>query len=90
MTLQEAYLEGAYSDDQVRVAARRKDPETNWPDVPDWKIEDFCSALSFLDLTGWRFYIPAYMCWTLKNWRTDRDSPAANDTIRDFACLEDY
>ena len=42
----------------------------NWPEVPDSKIERFPSVLPFLDVKGWLFYIPAYMIWTLRNWRT--------------------
>ena len=82
-TIHEAELEGAYSDDRVRIAAREKDKEHNWRDVPGWKIERFHSALSFLDVKGWRFYIPAYMVWTLRNWRTT-DSPTVDSLIWDF------
>jgi hypothetical protein len=69
-TLHQADLEGAYSSESVWLAAGTKDPETHWSEVPDWKLEMRDSALSFLDEVGWRFYIPAFMCWTLKNWRT--------------------
>lgn len=79
-TIHEADLEGAYSDERVRLNARAKDAETDWRDVPDWKIEKFHAALSFFDTVAWRFYIPAYMCWTLKNWRTSR-SQTINSTI---------
>ncbi|WP_404304939.1 DUF6714 family protein [Neorhodopirellula lusitana] len=69
-TIHEANLEGCYLNEEVRLEARAKDIETDWSDVPDWKIERFSSVLSFFDITGWVFYIPAYMTWTLRNWRT--------------------
>jgi hypothetical protein len=69
-TIHEADLEGCYLQDQERLDARAKDTETDWLEVPDWKIERFSSVLSFFDVKGWCFYIPAYMIWTLKNWRT--------------------
>jgi hypothetical protein len=69
-TIHEADLEGCYLKEQDRLDARAKDSETEWSTVPDWKIERFPSVLSFFDVKGWRFYIPAYMIWTLRNWRT--------------------
>ena len=81
-TIHEADLEGI-GNTQAQMEARAKDPETDWKDVPDWKIAQFPDALSFFDLKGWRFYIPAYMCWTLKNWRTCQ-SHTANFTIWGF------
>jgi hypothetical protein len=82
-TLHEADLEGCYLDDSGRIAARVRDTGVDWRDVPDRKIELFGSALSFFDVKGWRFYIPAYMIWTLKNWRTTR-SITADSVICDF------
>ena len=69
-TLHQAHLEGAYTDKAEWLAAREMDPESHWSEVPDSKLESISSALSFIDPEGWRFYIPAYMCWTLQNWRT--------------------
>jgi hypothetical protein len=69
-TIHEADLEGCYLKEEERLEGRAKDTEADWSEVPDWKIERFPSALSFFDVKGWRFYIPAYMIWTLKNWRT--------------------
>ena len=70
VTIHEAHLDGCYLKEEDRLEARAKDTEVDWSEVPDWKIERFPSALSFFDVQGWRFYIPAYMIWTLKNWRT--------------------
>lgn len=82
-TIHEADLEGAYENDKVRLQAWAKDPEIDWKDIPDWKIERFASALNFFDPQGWRFYIPAYMCWLLKNWRRS-DSQTVDSVIWGF------
>ena len=79
ITIHEADLEGVYRDDSVRVAARAKDPETSWQEVPDSKIY-YHTSLNFFDIKGWRFYLPAYMIWSLKNWRTT-DSLSSDSTI---------
>lgn len=77
-TIHEADLEGCYQYEEDRLEARAKDTEVDWSEVPDWKIERFPSVLSFFDVKAWRFYIPAYMIWTLKNWRS------TNLVIADF------
>jgi hypothetical protein len=70
LTLHEADLEGVYLDERVRLEARAKDKETRWHEVPDWKLERASSPLHWLDPEGWCFYIPAYLRWALRNWRT--------------------
>ena len=73
LTLHQAHLEGFYDEDEEEwLAARGKDMESHWAEVPDWKLESKSSALFFFDPEGWRFYIPAFMCWSLKNWRTTK------------------
>ncbi len=49
-------------------AARRLDLEARWQDVPDEDIFACCSALSFLDEKGFRYYVPAFMICNLKHW----------------------
>lgn len=88
-TIHEAELEGAYDKDEIRWNARGKDQENDWRDVPAWKIEQFHSAIRFFDAKGWRFYIPAYMSWTLKNWRTS-NSQTVDSVIWSFEPLEEY
>lgn len=84
MSLAQAHLEGAYSDEAVYLAARAKDPETDWTEVPGWKIDTGHSTLSFLDPEGWRFYIPAFLSWSLANWR-DSDSLTPQSVIWSLA-----
>lgn len=79
LTIHEADLEGHDYDGQGE-AARAKDPETNWMDIPDWKLERI-NVLSYaFDVVGWRFHLPAYMVWTLKNWRTS-NSPTSQGVM---------
>ncbi|WP_076344050.1 DUF6714 family protein [Paludisphaera borealis] len=52
------------------ACGKRKDPEVHWSEVPGWKIESGFSTLSFFDVEGWRFYLPAFLCWSLENWRS--------------------
>jgi hypothetical protein len=87
-TLHQAHLEGAYTDEKVWLAARQKDPESHWSEVPDWKLETGSSTLSFLDAEGWRFYIPAFMCWSLKNWRTT-DSITVDSVLWNLALADE-
>lgn len=51
--------------------ARHLDLEERWQDVPDADIFACCSALSFLDERGFRYYIPAFMIYGLRHWGDD-------------------
>ena len=70
LTIHEADLEGQYYDGR-REAARSQDPERRWTDIPDWKFERI-HALCFFDVQGWKFHLPGYMCWALKNWKQSK------------------
>ncbi|MFO0800167.1 MAG: DUF6714 family protein [Gemmataceae bacterium] len=77
-TLHEAEVIDEYGSDQERSAARLLDVETSWDQVPDSFIEGCTTALCYLDPESWRFYIPAYMIWSLKNFRV------SNSVVSDF------
>lgn len=51
--------------------AQRKDTDTQWQDVSDAAIEDCFSALGIVDAAGFRYYLPAYMIWTLNNFTSE-------------------
>lgn len=57
-----------------RDEARLKDTDTRWQDVPSEAIVDCYTALSILDAAGFRYYLPAYMVWTLNNFTSDANS----------------
>jgi hypothetical protein len=51
-------------------AARAKfDERLNWKWIADSTLEQFKNVFCFTDISGFRFYLPAYMRWTIKNHR---------------------
>ena len=58
----------------------KDDEREDWRSIPDKTLEQFTVTFSFTDLKGFRFYIPAYMIWTIKNHKTS-DSIIADFTI---------
>jgi hypothetical protein len=56
------------------------DERDDWTAIPDKILEHFTVTFSFTDLKGFRFYIPAYMIWAIRNHRESR-SIIANYTI---------
>jgi hypothetical protein len=70
VTLQEALVIDNYGSVSERSAARELDTDCRWEDVPDRLIEENDSALCFLDPMGFRYYLPAYMVWSLRNHET--------------------
>lgn len=47
--------------------AGKLDVEGEWQNVKDEYIDQFCSILSHASDEGYRYYLPAYMCWSLRN-----------------------
>lgn len=74
MTINEARREGVFDAEHSQLSVRGMDLERNWIDVPGRKCEKLYPALYAFDADGWKFYLPAFMCWTLHNWRKS-DSP---------------
>jgi uncharacterized protein DUF6714 len=58
--------------DEERAAARLLDQENSWQEIPAELLEKFGSALAFMNPEGFRYYIPAFMIWTLLNYQTSR------------------
>lgn len=68
VTLHEARLIDDNCEDRNKYdKARKKDTEQNWNDIPDDKIIDFGDTLPFLNAEGFRFYLPAFMVYSLNN-----------------------
>ena len=88
ITLHEAEVIDSYGDDDQRARARRLDTESSWERVPDAAIEECQWALSHLDPLSWRFYVPAYMSWSLAHFLTS-DSIVSDFTIYTFLINED-
>ena len=77
ITLHEAMVLDNYGSAQEQQAARALDPEDHWQDIPDAVMRDCDSALSFLDIQGFRFYLPAFMRMGLRHFE-DISSGARN------------
>ena len=80
VTLHETKVIDAHGSERDRAKARRKDTERRWQNVPDAVIEAHPEALSFLDPAGFRYYLPAYMRWSLLHFKTS-DSLSSDYTI---------
>jgi hypothetical protein len=65
--------------------AAANDERENWRLIAD-DLTRFEVTFCFTDLRGYRFYLPAYMIWTIRNFRTS-NSIIADFTI--YACDPD-
>ena len=81
ISLRQADVWDNYGTDGDFKQAGKLDTDTNWQEVPDERLEVHGSSLSFLTPHSFKYYIPAFMIWTLKNFRTDY-SGAMDDTLR--------
>jgi hypothetical protein len=78
VSLHQANVIDHYGSHEQEVAARERDTERSWQEVPNADIGSNYSALSFLDPVGLRYYLPAYMVWILRHFhQTDSASVAA-------------
>lgn len=55
-------------------SARKQDADRRWEEIPTTYIEDCPNALPYLDAASWRYYVPAYMLWALRQ-------PVGSDSI---------
>ena len=69
ITIHEAEVIDSYGSEAERDAARRLDTEPSWDRIPNADIEECTTALCHLDPEGWRYYVPAYMTWSLRHFR---------------------
>ena len=67
ITLHAAQAHDDY-DYENDVNHRKKDFIGEWNSVPTEHLAKCRDALSYLDATGMRFYLPAYMVWVLKDF----------------------
>jgi hypothetical protein len=70
--LYEAEALDNYADAEKVSSAKVKDRESwkSWIDIPEKVIEQFSSALCFVDSEGMRFLLPAYMLFACKYYKT--------------------
>jgi hypothetical protein len=73
ITLHEAEVLDSYGGPEERALARAQDTEARWQEVPEEDIRLGYAVLHFLDLKGFRYYLPAYLVWYLRN--IDNEDP---------------
>ena len=83
ISLHEAEVIDNYGSKEERAEARRLDTGASWDRVPDSHIEECTTALCHLDPAGWKYYVPAYMIWSLQYFR-ESDSLVPDHTIYTF------
>lgn len=71
VTIHQATVIDDYGTEEEFVAARKLDTENRWQDVPDSALADNPHALTFLDAAGFRYYLPARMSWSIRNYEHD-------------------
>ena len=87
ISLHEGRVIDLHGSADERAGARSLDVELIWEQVPPKHIERFSSALSFLDPKGFRYYIPAYMIWTLD--ANARGGTSCHSTFFHLECLDE-
>jgi hypothetical protein len=86
-TIEEAELMDGGKETAGQLAeARARAKDREWSEVPPHVIETHFTGLSFLDADGLRYYLPAFMIWSLQNLLSD--SPTVDFTI--YKLLYDY
>jgi len=48
----------------------KNDERYHWKKIEDKTLEQFTVTFSFTDLKGFRFYLPVYMIYALRNYKT--------------------
>jgi hypothetical protein len=64
-TLADAAVADEWGDESVRFDERDQD----WQDIPDELISRSTAAFCFLPLRCWRYYLPAFMIWSVEHVR---------------------
>jgi hypothetical protein len=64
----------------VFLERAKEDERSDWRRLVTDDLTNFTVTFCFTDLNGYRFYLPAYMIWTLKNYAVS-DSIISDNTI---------
>lgn len=80
VSLHEARAIDNYESDLEQEKARELDTDSSWEEVPDKDIEYFHDVFSFFDVEGFRYYLPAYMVWSIKYFDVS-DSCSSDNVI---------
>ena len=86
VTLHEAMAMDEWKPREEQLAARKLDTDQRWQDVSEEFILAGNSAATFLDAKGFRYYLPAFIIYGLKNW--DSSSTSILDSCQ-FCLLQE-
>ena len=76
----EAWALDCYAREEERLEARKRDEKFDWDQLSDEEIARHHSVLCFVDTVGFRFLIPAFMRFTVRNYDKS-DSSSVDLTI---------
>jgi hypothetical protein len=82
ITLHQA-MANTWADEERVAAARCLDSDHHWVDISDSDIEHGAKALYGADPVSWRYFIPAFMVWTLRHFKSN-DAFTVDQTIYTF------
>ncbi|MBE9098516.1 DUF6714 family protein [Vacuolonema iberomarrocanum] len=68
ISLNMAEYADSYEYDKECLKRAANDEKENWQNISSEDIENCTVTFCFTDLRGFKFYIPAYMCWALRNF----------------------
>ena len=63
------YFDSCETEHKFKKLARN-DEKYHWYKIPEETLEEFTVTFSFTDLKGYKFYLPAYMIYTIRNHAT--------------------
>ena len=57
------------------------DTGSDWSEVPDSLIENY-PVITFMDARGFRYYLPAYLLWTVRHYHERPGSSSPDSAVR--------
>lgn len=75
LTLPETQVIKRGGTEADRRKARSSVTDKRWQEVSDEEIEKHGNALAYLDPKGFRYYLPAYMRWSLRHLDSRKTDP---------------
>lgn len=76
-TLREARVMDGYGTEEEQKKAREQDTDRHWWEIPREVLEEHGDVHPFLNAEGFRYYLPAFLTWSLKY--ADRSPSALGD-----------
>lgn len=72
--------------------ANATDINSNWQEISEEKLIKFINSISsyYLDPKGWRYYLPAYMVWSLRKYINSDSNEFDRDVVRHFLVREEH